>query len=153
MLFLFYKILNKSFASYCDITIGDLKIAGIPRVGNVCATCEVKKLHNLVLRIRAENAVHITDICAIHTDEKIVFCIIGAAKLRGLTAAIRYGIFIKNTLCTMVDIIADFLGGGCGGFGCKDIREATLFHHIKENVFCHGTAAYVAVTHKHYFFH
>ena len=155
MLFLFsHKTLNQRFAALGDVTVGCLEIARVPWVGNVTATvCEVKELQYLAIGVGAEDAVHIADICAIHTDEQIVFGIVGTGELSCFTSVKGNLVFRQDSFCTTVNVIADLLGGGGGGLGGQNVRETTRSHHIKKHKFCHWTAADVAVTYEHYSLH
>ena len=134
MLFLFsHKILNQRFASLGDIPVGCLEIARVPGVGNVAATVgEVKELQDLAVGIKAKDAVHITYICAIHTDEQVVFAIVGTGELSCFTAVKGDIVFRQDGFSASVNVIPDLLGRGGGGFCAKYGIKSTFFLPYQE---------------------
>lgn len=65
------------------------EVAGIPRVGDISRMVGIiQQQADLALRIAAENAAHIAEICAVHADEQVVFVVVSPCNLpRGMPVA------------------------------------------------------------------
>lgn len=96
----FQQPLQNPRAAVVNIAVCRFKVARIPRVGYVPAVIgKIHELSDLILRVAAEQAHHIADICAIHADEKIVFFIIVRAELYGAFSLARKPMPLQFALC------------------------------------------------------
>ena len=102
---------DKRFAAFVYILPGGFKVTCVPGVGDVALFIgEVEKADYLAVGVRAENTVHIADVCRVHTYEEVVFFIIPACELNCLATGVFYSVFIKCAASARVNIVTDFLG-------------------------------------------
>ena len=94
-----------------------LEIARVPRVGNIVgAVGVVLQEVQLAVRIAAADALHIPQICAVHTDQQVVVLVIGIGKLPCYVTVAGDSMFCQLATRWRIDRIANFLPAGCRRF-------------------------------------
>ena len=157
-----FQIVQKSFTSGNNISVGFIKSVAVPRVRDA-APRTVRKIQqqlNLVIRVRPCNADGVPDVVGIRAEKIIVVGVILPRHLSGaLTAEIRvsgipYMMFSQFCLCRRINRIAfpvpDLLCAGSGGGILELILDAALLHHVLEDEFGHGGTTDVAVADEKY---
>ena len=72
-------------AVFVNIAVAFVKIARVPWVGHIGGAVGIFcQFADFAFAVAAENAVHISDICAVHADEQIVLVVIACFKLNSV---------------------------------------------------------------------
>ena len=92
---------------------GCLEIAGVPRVGYITGVVGV--VHQEVQfagRVAAADAVHIPQVRTVHTDQEIVFFVVGIGKLPRRVAVAGDPMLRQLAPRRRIDLVADLLPAG-----------------------------------------
>jgi hypothetical protein len=111
----------------------------------------------LAVGVTVKYASHGAYIVAVHTDEKIIFIVIIAAKLDGAFALAGESMSCKlcfgRRVYKLANAVLYFLGAGSAWTNDEFIGQTALGDHVLKNEFCHRTAADISVANEHYFCH
>ena len=142
-------MIQQRFAPLLHILIGHIKISCIPGIRNISGMCrKVQQKRHLAFRIRTQNPQHIPAVPAVHTDDIIVFFIIGFRHLHGAMVTAPDSHLFEFTPRSVMNPVADFLAAGRRGVDVEAGGKVALVDHILHDVLSHGAAADVAVANK-----
>ena len=148
---------QKALAAAHDVGIGAVKIAVIPRVGDIAAARVGEQQAQLVLPVLSDDALGVSQVVSVHAQQMIVAVVVVPRELHRALAFAGNSVSRQLAFCGRINGIApvapDLLAAGGGGGYEKILRDAALLHHILQNELRHRTSANVAVADKHYPYH
>ena len=149
LLFGHRKLLKQGLAAFPDLLIGDVKIAGVPRIIDIARMWGmVEDARDLMQGIALRDAHHVADVHRFHADQKVVCLVITFCHAAGAVIVERDPFFLQLAPGSVMDRVADFLAARCGGVHLDLVGEAGFLHEIFHDKFGHGAAADVAVANK-----
>lgn len=114
--FLFRQVLQKSLAAFCNIVIGDIKVAGIPRVSDVTGRGrKVQKTEDFSIRIASGNAAHVGNIAGIHAQKIIIGSVILARHLNSVFSGCGNAVSAQLLTGSRVNGVSNLLRAGGSG--------------------------------------
>ena len=140
---------KKGSAAFKNVAVSFVKIVGVPRVSDfgIFVARIFKQKVDFILRV-GPLAVHIVEIFAVHTDQKVIIFVIGAANLPCTMICVGNIFFLKFHQSAAVHSIAKFFCAGGGGINFELTLKAVAVNQIFHHKFCHWRAANVSVANK-----
>ncbi len=92
---LLFHAVKEGAAGFGDLTVGEVEVAGIPRVGDFTgAAGEVEEAADLVVFVRSDYPFEVAEIVIIHYDDVVVMFIFRPCYLVGAVAFARDALFM-----------------------------------------------------------
>lgn len=129
-----------------DITVGDVEVAGVPRVGNIALLADVgEESANLAVGIAASEAVEVVRVLGIHADDDVECAVVGGGHERCTSLVEWDAMCAQYFACAAMGVAADLVAMECLGLHKDFVGKSRLAHEVFHDEFRHGRAADVAV--------
>ena len=135
----FREFTQQGAAACIDIVVGDVEVAGVPRVGDVALLAEIgEEAADFVVGIAARETVEVAHVLCVHADDAVIGVVVGGshecrAPLRERDA-VRTQDFARAAMCVAAELVA------VEGFGCDAdlIGKSRLAYELFHDELCHG---------------
>lgn len=111
-----HQLVQKAAAACKHIPPGGLKVAGVPRVGDLAAgpACVFHQEMDLFFQVAAADALDIMQVGAVHADEQVGGLIVRACELPGGVALAGDAVLGELAPCGRIDGIAELFAARRG---------------------------------------
>lgn len=135
----FHEFPQQCAAACIDIVVGDVEVAGVPRVGDVAFFADIgEEAADFASGVAAREACKVVHVLCVHADDAVIGVVIGGdhecrAPLRERDA-VRAQDFARATMCVAAELVA------VEGFGCDAdfIGKSCLTYEMFHDELCHG---------------
>lgn len=133
-----YNLIEQRFATQQYISVGVVKVTGIPRVGNTTAhSCVRQQQTYFTLRIALYEPHYISYVHLVHSNNVIVLVVICHFQLHCPFAVTGYADFRKLSPCAVMHRVAYFLGACSTRSNIEFIGLTRFIHYFFHHKFRH----------------
>ena len=129
-----------------DIAVGDIEVAGVPRVGDVAFLADVgEEAADFAVGIAARESVEVVHVLGVHTDDDVECAVVGGGHECRTPLAEWNAMCTQDFACAAMGVAADLVAVECLGLHKDVVGKPCFAHEVFHDEFRHGRAADVAV--------
>ena len=145
-LFAFRQFLQQCAAAHIDIAVGDIEVAGVPRVCNVAFLADIgEEAVDFAVGIAARESVEVVHVLGVHADDDVECAVVGGGHECRTPLAEWNAMCTQDFACAAMGVTADLVAVECLGLHKDVVGKPCLTHEVFHDELRHGRAADVAV--------